>query len=163
MMPPARHGPEVAHRPRAVRRAPSRTAPRCVGIGLTGRGRGANGRRGMGQRLGPGIKRGWTPSPVRAARRIAQMNAARRVREAERISVFWDLVEEQGLTLEELTTRRRRELMSWAKWLQQCLAQKDARARAKTTSVPVPEPAVVVNAPVPASAGPVLARTGRGG
>jgi hypothetical protein len=88
------------------------------------------------------------------------MNAARRVREAERIALFWDLVEEQGLTLEELTTRVRRDLVSQAMEIQRW---GDELARAQITSVPVLEPAVVVKAPVPASAGPVLARTGRGG
>ena len=68
----------------------------------------------MGQRTGPGARRGWTPSPVRAERRIAQMNAARRAREAERVAIFWGLVEENGLQLEQLTTRVRRDLVSQA-------------------------------------------------
>jgi hypothetical protein len=58
-------------------------------------------------RTGAGLKRGWTPSSVRAACRIAQMNAARRAREAERVAIFWDLVEESALRVEQLTTRRR--------------------------------------------------------
>jgi hypothetical protein len=111
----------------------------------------------MGQRLGPGTKRGWTPSPVRAARRIAQMNAARRARGAERIAIFWDLVEESGLRLEQLTTRVRRDLVSQAMEIQRW---GDELARAQTTPAPVLEPAAVVNAPVSASAGPVLARNG---
>jgi hypothetical protein len=114
----------------------------------------------MAARTGPGIHRGWTPSPVRAARRIAQMNAARRVREAERVALFWDLVEEQGLRLEQLTTRVRRALVAQAMEIQRW---GDELARASSTPVPVPEPAVVVNAPVPPSAGPVLARTGGAG
>jgi hypothetical protein len=85
------------------------------------------------------------------------MNAARRVREAERIALFWDLVEEQGLTLEELTTRVRRDLVSQAMEIQRWA---DELACAQTTPAPVPEPAVVVNAPVSAGAGPVLARNG---
>src|SRR5262245_24546739 len=99
---------------------------------------------GMGQRLGPGTRRGWTPSPVRAARRIAQMNAERRAREAERVALFWGLVEEQGLQLEQLTTRVRRALVSQAMEIQRW---GDELARAQTTSVPVSEPAVVVKAP----------------
>ena len=114
----------------------------------------------MGKRLGPGTRRGWTPSPVRAARRIAQMNAARRVRESERVALFWGLVEEQGLTLEELTTRVRRDLVSQAMEIQQW---GDELARAETTPAPVPEPSVVVNAPVSAGAGPVRARNGGSG
>src|SRR5262249_30185257 len=113
----------------------------------------------MAARTGPGIRRGWTPSPVRAARRIAQMNAARRVREAERVAIFWDLVEESGFRLEQLTTRVRRDLVSQAMEIQRW---GDELARTQTTPAPVPEAAVVVNAPVPPSAGPVLARTGRG-
>jgi hypothetical protein len=88
------------------------------------------------------------------------MNAARRVREAERIALFWDLVEEQGLTLEELTTRVRRDLVSQAMEIQRW---GDELARAQTTPAPGPEPPVVVNAPLSAGAGPVLARNGRGG
>jgi hypothetical protein len=70
-------------------------------------GAGANGRGDMSRRTGAGLKRGWTPSSVRAACRVAQMNAARRTREAERVAIFWDLVEESGLRVEQLTTRRR--------------------------------------------------------
>jgi hypothetical protein len=94
------------------------------------------------------LKRGWTPSPVRAARRLAQMNAARRAREAERIGFFWDLVESQGLELEDLTTRKRRELVSWAKWIQQCVDQKTAEVGgAVCTTEAAPDGTMVHNAP----------------
>jgi hypothetical protein len=112
----------------------------------------------MGQRLGPGIKRGWTPSPVRAARRVAQMNAMRRAREAERISIFWDLVEERGLTLEQLTTRVRRDLVSQAMEIQRW---GDELARAQTTPVPVPDGAMADNAPSRVGPEPVRAGSGR--
>src|SRR5262245_11452294 len=117
-------------------------------------------------RLGPGLKRGWTPSPVRAARRIAQMNAARRAREAERVAIVWDLVEEQGLTLEQLTTRVRRDLVTQAKWIQQCLDQKDERVPAETTTVPAADGAVADNSPAqlgpePAPGGSRAVRTAR--
>src|SRR5262249_61812765 len=83
----------------------------------------------------------------RAARRIAQMNAARRAREAERVAIFWGLVEENGLQLEQLTTRVRRDLVTQAKWIQQCLDQKDERARAETTTGPAPEGSLADNSP----------------
>jgi hypothetical protein len=105
----------------------------------------------MGQRLGPGIKRGWTPSPVRAARRIAQMNAARRAREAERVAIFWDLVEEHGLRLEQLTTRVRRDLVSQAMEIQRW---GDELTRAETTTVPAPDGALADNTPAPLAARP---------
>jgi hypothetical protein len=101
----------------------------------------------MGQRTGPGTRRGWTPSPVRAARRIAQMNAARRAREAERVALFWDLVEEQGLWLEQLTTRVRRDLVSQAKWIQQCLDQTADVGGAECTTGPASGGAMVDKAP----------------
>jgi hypothetical protein len=85
------------------------------------------------------------------------MNAARRLREAERVAIFWDLVEEQGLQLEQLTTRVRRDLVSQAMEIQRW---GDELARAQTTPAPVPEPPVVVNAPVPVGAEPVRARNG---
>jgi len=119
-----------------------------------------NGRRGMAERLGPGIKRGWTPSPVRAALRIAQMNAKRRVREAERVVIFWELVEMRGLRIEELTTRVRRDLVSQAKEIQQWFDRMHELERAESTTVPAPETATVVNAPVPAGEVPIRARTG---
>jgi hypothetical protein len=118
-----------------------------------------NGRRGMAQRTGPGIHRGWTPSPVRAARRIAEMNAMRRAREAERVAIFWNLVEERGLRLEQLTTRVRRDLVAQAKEIQQWCDRQDERARAETTVGAAPRPAAVLNAPVPAKPGPVRAQT----
>ena len=85
------------------------------------------------------------------------MNAARRVREAERVAIFWDLVEEQGLRLEQLTTRVRRNLVSQAMEIQRW---GDELARAQTTPAPGQETTVVVNAPVSAGAGPVVARNG---
>jgi hypothetical protein len=103
----------------------------------------------MRQRLGPGMKRGWQPSPVRAARRVAQMNAARRARKAERVAIFWDLVEERGLGLEQLTTRVRRDLVGLAKWIQQAiLDQEDTRTRAQSATVSVAGDATVHSAPV---------------
>jgi hypothetical protein len=113
----------------------------------------------MGQRTGPGTRRGWTPSPVRAARRVAQMNAARRARAAERVAIFWDLVEERGLTLEQLTTRVRRDLVSQAKEIQHWA---DELARAESTPATVPEAATVVTASIPAGVVPVQAGAGRG-
>ena len=85
------------------------------------------------------------------------MNAARRVREAERIAIFWDLVEESGLRLEQLTTRVRRDLVSQAMEIQRW---GDELARAQTTAAPAPRDPVVVNAPVSPGAGTVLARHG---
>ena len=93
------------------------------------------------------------------------MNAARRAREAERVAIFWDLVEERGLTLEELTTRVRRDLVGQAKWIQQAVLDRvEELARAKTTPAAAPEAATVVTAPVRARRTPVRARTepGRG-
>jgi hypothetical protein len=118
----------------------------------------------MAERLGPGLKRGWTPSPVRAALRIAQMNARRRVREAERISLFWELVELRGLGIEELTTRVRRDLVSQAKEIQVWFDRMHELERAESTTAPAPETATVVNAPVPAGEVPIRTRTepGRG-
>ena len=75
---------------------------------------------------------------MRAARRVAQMNAMRRWREAERIAIFWDLVEAQGLTLEQLTTRVREVLMSQAMEIQKYVDQKldDARGESTTRAAP---------------------------
>jgi hypothetical protein len=101
------------------------------------------------------LKRGWTPSPVRAARRIAQMNAARRAREAERVAIFWGLVEEHGLQLEQLTTRVRRDLVTQAKFIQQWLDQKDARTRAETTTVTAPDNAMADSTPSRVGPGPI--------
>src|SRR5262249_52000959 len=117
-----------------------------------------NGRRGRAERLGPGLKRGWTPSAVRAALRVAQMNARRRAREAERVAIFWELVELRGLRIEELTTRVRRDLVSQAKEIQQWFDRDHELASAETTTVAAPDAATVVNAPVPADGVPLQAR-----
>ena len=111
----------------------------------------------MAERLGPGLKRGWTPSPVRAALRVAQMNLRRRVREAERSVFFWELVEMRGLRLEQLTTRVRRDLVSQAKEIQQWFDSYPELGRAQSTTGAASEAPVVVSAPVPAGVVPLLA------
>ena len=116
-----------------------------------------NGRRRMAERLGPGLHRGWTPSPVRAALRIAQMNLRRRVREAERSVFFWELVEMRGLRIEELTTRVRRDLVSQAKEIQVWFDRMHELERAESTAAAAPDAPAVVTAPVPAGVVPVLA------
>jgi hypothetical protein len=105
-----------------------------------------------GRRTGPGIKRGWTPTPVRAAHRLAQMAAARRVREAERVEIFWDLVEHYALTLEQLTPTRRRSLLAQAHEIQKwCDAEAAWRAREKSTTDDGPAGATVDKASRPGS------------
>jgi hypothetical protein len=57
----------------------------------------------MSARTGPGIKRGWTPSPDVVAERLARMNTARRSRRAERLAAQRELVEQlSGLSLDTL-------------------------------------------------------------
>jgi hypothetical protein len=80
---------------------------------------------------------------VRAALRVAQMNAKRRWREAERLAIFWQIVEDQGLQLEQLTTTVRRTLMAQAHEEQKWLDWKDQEAREKSTTDPAPDAAVV--------------------
>jgi hypothetical protein len=65
----------------------------------------------MSQRHGPGIKRGWEPSPALVAERLARMNGARRQRRAERLAAQRQLAEDlAGMPLEALvkgiTTRQ---------------------------------------------------------
>src|SRR5262245_59914781 len=112
-------------------------------------------------RLGPGLKRGWTPSPVRAALRVAQMNYRRSVREAERVAIFCELVEMRGLRIEELTTRMRRDLVSQAKEIQQWFDSMHDLERAESTTAAAPDPPVVESAPVPAGVVPIRTRTAR--
>src|SRR5262245_16682188 len=117
-------------------------------------------------RLGAGIKRGWTPSPVRAARRVAEMNAARRAREAERVALFWQLVEDQGLRLDQLTTRVRRDVVAQAKEIQQWVDRTHDLSCTKTATKSGPHLAPVDTAPVvvdgkgarPEAAGGAMAR-----
>lgn len=57
----------------------------------------------MSERMGPGIKRGWQPSPAVVAERLARMNRARRSHRAERLAAQRQLVEQlSGLSLETL-------------------------------------------------------------
>jgi hypothetical protein len=59
----------------------------------------------MSQRHGPGIKRGWEPSPALVAERLARMNGARRTQRAARLAAQRQLAEElTGLPLETLVT-----------------------------------------------------------
>jgi hypothetical protein len=79
------------------------------------------------------------------------MNAARRVREAERVALFWQLVEHYGLGLEQLTTRVRRDLVAQAREIQQWVDRTHDLSCTKSSTKSAPGVAVVDTAPISVS------------